>query len=310
MFVGVASVIIACLFWGMIFVVPAFLEGFSAVEIALGRCLAFGTFSVGLLSFKKRHLIQKFSRNAWTTAFVLALVIYVVHYLSVVLGLRYANAALTTLIIGINPVCLSIYGSIKQKNYSFKSLLWPCVLLTLGLVLVNLPPFIHGDSSTDLYSYFAGIFFGLIALATWVWSGVKNADFLQKNPSMTAGDWITMMGVATFILAGTLACILAIIYAGTSHMEKYKELSDEIIIFLCGSIVLGLLSSWLGGLLWNRAAVRLPMALAGQLAIFETIFGLTFVFIVEGRIPYALEFGGIIVILIGVMLNFYQPQKT
>jgi len=57
------------------------------------------------------------------------------------------------------------------------------------------------------------------------------------------------------------------------QVKKYVTLSPELSAFFIGSAILGLLCSWVGAWLWNRASLHLPVSLAGQLTIFETIFG-------------------------------------
>lgn len=310
MFKGIVYIIAACLLWGLIFVIPTFLNEFSAIEVALGRCLTFGMFSMGLFLLSKGQLLRRLSLDAWKVAFLLALVINVVHYSSIVLGLRFASAALTTLIIGINPVCLAIYGSFKQKNYPIKGLLIPCALLTIGLVMVNLPPFLWQNSPVSLNEYLLGILFGLIALGTWVWSAVINADFLQKNPQIKAGDWVTAMGVGTFFWSILCAAILTFFFIDTEHLDKYVQFSDVLHLFFACCLILGVCCSWIGSYFWNKASVRVPLALAGQLSIFETIFGLMFVYLVERRIPHYLEVLGVLAIFTGILANFYYHQEA
>ena len=55
--------------------------------------------------------------------------------------------------------------------------------------------------------------------------------------------------------------------------------------FLIGCATLGLLCSWVGASLWNKASVFLPVSLAGQLMIFETIFGVLFVYMLNQQMP-------------------------
>jgi drug/metabolite transporter (DMT)-like permease len=64
---------------------------------------------------------------------------------------------------------------------------------------------------------------------------------------------------------------------------------------------MGLLASWLGTWLWNRAAERLPTALSGQLIVFETIAALVYVFVLRGQAPDAITLLGIALLLIGVL---------
>lgn len=50
-------------------------------------------------------------------------------------------------------------------------------------------------------------------------------------------------------------------------------------------------------MMWNKASTLLPVSLAGQLMIFETIFGVIYVFILNWQAPSFLETFGIILLL-------------
>jgi hypothetical protein len=58
-------------------------------------------------------------------------------------------------------------------------------------------------------------------------------------------------------------------------------------------LAIGLLSSWLGTLCWNRASSLLPTSLAGQLIVFETLAALSYAFWLRGHWPEPLTLAGI-----------------
>ncbi len=66
------------------------------------------------------------------------------------------------------------------------------------------------------------------------------------------------------------------------------------------STVLGLGASWGAAALFNAASTRLPVTLAGQLIVFETIFGVLYVFLAEGRHPAAIELAGFALSILGI----------
>ena len=43
---GVIFAIIACLVWGLVFVVPSFMQEFSSVEVSMGRYFTYGILSL------------------------------------------------------------------------------------------------------------------------------------------------------------------------------------------------------------------------------------------------------------------------
>ena len=52
---------------------------------------------------------------------------------------------------------------------------------------------------------------------------------------------------------------------------------------------MGLAGSWFATWCWVIASHRLPLALAAQLIVAETVFGLVYGFIFEGRFPTSAE---------------------
>src|ERR1700733_11170287 len=145
MLVGLLFVLSACFVWGFIFLIPLLLSDFNSMEIALDRYLFFGMFSLLLLAFKGRKVFQQFTPRMFLAAFAFALIAQVGYYTALVMGIRYANAAVTTLILGVTPLTIAFYGNWQMRECSFRSLLLPSVLLGLGLMVVNIPA-LQGNS--------------------------------------------------------------------------------------------------------------------------------------------------------------------
>src|ERR1700733_3435751 len=116
MLIGVLYVIGACLCWGLVFVVPLFLQGFSSIEIALGRFFFFGLFSFLFLLLKKKHLIQRVYAEAWAKAFLYGFISTLVCYICLVFCMRYANAAVAALIYAMSPITITLFGNYRKQN--------------------------------------------------------------------------------------------------------------------------------------------------------------------------------------------------
>lgn len=61
-------------------------------------------------------------------------------------------------------------------------------------------------------------------------------------------------------------------------------------------------------MLFNIASTRLPVALTGQLIVFETIFGVAYVFLAEGRPPAPVELVGFALSILGIWLSIRVLQ--
>jgi drug/metabolite transporter (DMT)-like permease len=145
-----------------------------------------------------------------------------------------------------------------------------------------------------------------------VWYVVANSRFLKQHPAITYSDWATIMGTVTLAWVLVFAAV-ALILAPAEHQEKYWVLDERLLSFLIGGSILGFICSWLGTYLWNLGSQRLPISLAGPLTIFETIFGLLFVYLAEQNLPTLAEIIGIITILSGVGMSlsiFHKPKEV
>jgi len=68
-------------------------------------------------------------------------------------------------------------------------------------------------------------------------------------------------------------------------------------------LALGLLASWLGTLLWNAAAQRLPTSLSGQLIVFETLSALGYAWLLRREWPDVVTLTGVGLLITGVILG-------
>lgn len=301
-FFGILIVLTACFFWGLIFVIPHYMEGFSCIEIALGRYFFYGLIAASLMAIQGRSFFKGITKRMWLTAVLFALVVNIIYFTSLVLGVRYANASITALLSGLGPITIAYYSNWKEKTGSYQSLTYPSLALLIGLILVNIPAF-DGTLEHAIEEYLLGLVFALLSLGAWTWFVVSNARFLKQYPELTPSRWANIMGVVTLGWVLLIGTGLALTLATEEDLLRYTTVSDELTAYLIGTALLGLTCSWLGFYLWYKACTLLPTCLAGQLAIFETIFGLIFVFFIESRTPSLFEFLGIVVMLGGIIAS-------
>ncbi len=304
MLTGIVSILAATLCWGFVFVIPIFLVGFDPIEVTLGRFFFFGLISLIILLLKKRRLFHHSYSKHWVKAFWFGLMSTLVCYSGMVFCMRYASPAITALIYGISPITIALFGNWQKKEYRYRDFLFPGILTIFGISLTNLKAF--EISTVSLFIYSLGFLCGLLGLSAWTWYAVRNVKFQAENPHLSTLDWVVMLGAATFSLCVIIAVIIALL---SPDLSKYASISPELKTFLVGSLILGSVSSWLAFFLWNKGTLYVPISLAGQLTIFETIFGLLFIFLAETRLPSLFEFIGIIALLAGVLTAFKTLKK-
>lgn len=295
---GIAYALAACFIWGLIFIVPLYMEGFTPIEIALGRYLTYGVISSVILLRACFQGTCSYPLGIWIKAIGFSLVCSIGYYTFVILSVRYSTPAICALILGIAPISIAFYGNWRKKEWSYQSLIMPSLLILLGLIVINAPYIIEAPSAS---THLLGVFCALWALMAWSWYVVENSAFLKKNPDMDSGNWSTLIGVSTLFWVVVLGVVTAVFFEDQLDFNKYIEPGPQLVNFLVGCAVLGFLCSWVGAYLWNKASLCLPVPLAGQLMIFETLFGICFVYALDQSLPPEMEFLGMAFLLTAIV---------
>ncbi|WP_180985815.1 DMT family transporter [Streptomyces sp. CB02959] len=302
--IGVLCGISANLLWGLAFLIPVLLPTSDSVAVALGRYLCFGVVSVGVVIFTRGAAMRGLDRRIWLTALAFAFAGHVGYYFFLVQGITHAGSPISTVIIGTLPVTVALTGNWVRKEFPFSRLLLPLGFITVGLVLVNLKEVDWGTafSGHSGMTWVMGIASTLVALGLWTWYAVANASFLRRHPEISSANWSTLMGLCALELS-----LVALPIAGVSggmHID-----GSSLLPVIIGSVVLGVLVSWVGTVLWNRSSGLVPISIAGQLAVVQMISGLIYVFAWYRRMPPLLELFGIVLLIGGVLLAIQRTRK-
>lgn len=304
MFKGIFFALAACFVWGFIFIIPQFMAGFSSFEVVLGRYFFYSLISC--LIFVKEGF-PRYPFRIWMKAFVFSFASTIFYYMCLVMALRYCDAAICALVLSISPITIAFYGNWMESEGDFRRLILPSILILLGLVIINVPHFHAANSVSD---YSLGLLCSSFSLLTWSWYVVANSRFLKRNPEMKSTNWSTLVGVVTVFWVLLWALFSFLFFSDQIQWDKYKSFDTELLHFVGGAMFLGFICSWLGAYLWNRASFYLPVSLAGQLTIFETIFGLVFVYLLAQNLPSSSECFGIVLLLGAVVYGIRQSAQT
>ncbi len=298
---GIAYAISACFVWGLIFIVPYFMPEYAPLEVVIGRYMFYGSLSTLLFLRSACRGRCKYPKSIWFKALYFCLIATMGYYTFLVLAVRYSSPAICALILGISPIAIAFYGNLRQKETTFKSLTGPSILILIGLVIINIPEFMETSTPT---SYSLGLVFSFAALGAWSWYVVANSRFLNNHTHVRSSDWATLIGVSSLFWAFILMLVLTPFFETPLEMTKYFAPK-----FLIGSATLGLLCSWVGAYLWNKASLYLPVSLAGQLTIFETIFGVIYFYLFTWDLPSPIEIVGIFVLLAAIVYGIRKFSR-
>lgn len=304
--VGVLSGVGANLIWGLAFLVPVLLPDSDAVALALGRYLVFGVVSVGILVVTRGAGLRGVGRQVWITATLFAFAGHLGYYFFLVQGITHAGAPITAVIIGTLPVTVAVTGNWVRREFPFSRLLLPLGFITVGLVLVNVTEvdWRSAFSGHSGVTWAIGVASALTALGLWTSYAVANAGFLRRHPEISSSTWSTLMGVCTLALSLVALPVAAV--SGGVHVGG----DGSILPLIIGSLVLGVLVSWVGTVLWNRSSGSVPISIAGQIVVVQVIAGLVYVFAWDGRMPPPWELAGIALLLGGVLLAIQRTRST
>jgi drug/metabolite transporter (DMT)-like permease len=302
---GVAWALGAGLCWGGAFLAPLILIGYSALEITAGRFAGSGLFSLlvlgfGFLTGRNGGLGRP---RLWLLAFGLALLGNFIYFACVTAGVQRANAAIVTLIIGTLPIAIPLVAQLADGTFRLSKTWLPAGLIVAGLIAVHYGA--HTPSQSDAFDlrYLSGLAFAGIGLVSWTAFAILNARVMSENQHVSAVSWSSLQGVA--LLPVSLLLLLPL--ASDVGIDPSRAAPST---FLAVSFGLGVVTSWMAILCWNRASQLLPQSLAGQLLVFETIASLGYVYLWYRAWPPWLVVGGAALLIAGVLSGIRRLRTT
>lgn len=298
---GIVSGLLAGAFWGAVFIVPVLLPDFSPFELMVGRYVCYGALAAGLMLPRLLPLLRRLRRADWLAMLRQALAGNVIYYLLLAYGVKLAGVAATSLIIGLLPLSVTIFGHKDHGALPLRRLALPLLLVALGIACINLDIFSHdGGAGATLAHRLLGVLCAACALACWTWYALDNARFLKRHAHVSSVEWSMLYGLASGVialLAGALALALALQQAGVADAAPARDWPRYWLVCL----LLALGASVIGNYLWNIASRLVPVTLSGQLILSETLFALLYGYVHAQRMPRPLEWAAMFLLAAGVL---------
>jgi len=287
---GIASGIAAGALWGLVFLAPELTQPFKPFDLAIGRYLAYGAMAAALAMPSWRRLLSALTWKEWRKLVWLSLTGNIVYYILLANAVQTGGIAMTSLVIGVLPVAVTLVGSRDKHAVPLRRLIPSICLSVTGLACIS-----WQSLSTPGHTSLFGLFCALGALVSWTLYAVGNSRSLAKLQSISAHEWNLLTGIVT----GALALVLAM-PAGASTTVTHS--SAEWLHFAGVVAGVAVICSVAGNGLWNYASRTLPLALMGQMIVFESVFALLYGFVWEKRWPTLLECAAITMMIAGVTL--------
>lgn len=304
MAVGIAAGLGAGAFWGMTFVAPLVVDGFTPLDFTVGRFVACGLFAVAWLAWVHTRSAWQGRPATWPTgaqmaaALGLSILGYTGYYWLLVLAIEDAGAALPVLIIGTIPLWIMLLG--KPQGLRWRHLLPGMALTAAGMALMMQVTASEGEWVSGQGDWRRGVAFGVAAMVSWTSFGLLNARWLKHHPEVNSTVWANWLGVA----AGLGALLMGWGVGAVSDAPATPMWAREgwgLFVVVCS--ITGIGSAWIAAVLWNMACRRLPESLAGQLIVSETVFGLLYAFAWSGQWPAAMQALAAVLFVLGILAS-------
>jgi len=290
---GVLAGLAAGALWGLVFVSPRMVNGYTSVDLTAGRFVAYGAVSALLMLWAGRSRRLPTAEQALGAA-GLSLLGFTGYYLLLVLAIRDAGTEVPTLIIGTIPIWVMLLG--KPQHLRWGALV-PGLLLTMaGLALMMSAPHGAGGAAQAGAQYWRGIALAVGSLACWTAFALLNAAWLKRHPEVNATEWANWLGIAT----GLGALLLWAVAGSPAPVLAGQE---DLPLFVVLALATGMGSAWLATILWNVASRRLSASLCGQLIVSETLFALVYSFAWDRRWPDATQLAACLLFTLGILAS-------
>ena len=274
---AIALALAAAAAWALTVVMPLLLPEFPPLLLSCARygLLGLASFIVAFPALARaRHLLTP--RDVGRVM-ALALLGNAGFFVLFTLAIREAGVTLASLIVGLLPITLTLAG----RPANWRSLVLPMGLVTGGTLLMSLEGLIAGPQAVN-GSLSLGMLYAVGALASWTLYGTWNARFLQGDRRFDSRLWASLCGIASGVW-GLLLYQLWLVTAPAMPKDARWDL------FWTVTLLVSVIGSVVGGMLWNAASLRLPVAILAQCVVFETLCAVSYGHLLSGTWPGLLE---------------------
>jgi drug/metabolite transporter (DMT)-like permease len=297
---GIIAGIITCALWGLTFVAPRAVVPFTAWDLTIARYGIFGTACL-LLMIDRRFRPTGVAPSRLLIGLLLGGAGYVGYFVSAAFAVQLAGAAIPPVVVGTMPVFVAIIANIRDGSAPWQTLALPLLLIGVGVTIVNVAT-ISAAHVSDTASIMLGILASAAALATWIVYGLANAAVMRSADAPDGLQWTGLQGIGAAIGSFLLLPLASFDLADTASSSQWFR-------FIGWALAMGLAGSWFATWCWVVASRRLPLALSAQLIVAETVFGLAYGFMFEGRLPSPAEAIGATLQFVGVCLAIAAFSK-
>lgn len=290
--------------WGLVFLAPAMLPEFGALQLTAGRFVAYGALAALLILPRWKSLTRQLERKHWWQLVWLALLANTLYYALLANAVKLGGIAMASLIVGFVPVFVTIIGSRDRGAVPLKRLAPSLLLSVLGGACIALEA-LGKTGAGGVSAQLVALLCGVGALVTWTAFAVGNSRVLAGLKTVSSADWSLLIGVVSGV-QGLLLVPVALL------IEPTGQSAERWLVFGSVCLGLGVFASICGYALWNKMSRVLPLTMVGQMVLFETLFALCYAFAWEQRLPTPYEAMAMVLVLASVMtcIAAHKPTRS
>ena len=288
--------------WGLVFLAPELVRTFPPITLTAGRYLAYGLIAACLIGPRLSTLLPKLGRREWFGLAWLSLAGNTLYYILLSNAVQTGGIAMTSLVIGFLPVAVTIIGSRDHGAVPIRRLAASLLFCMAGAVCIGWQAIAQPNAGAA-QNQIVGLACAVGALASWTAYAVGNSRWLGRLSDVSAHDWSLLTGLVTGAQAILLVPVAVALDRSHHSALEWAQLSGV-------SIAVAVLASIAGNALWNQMSRLLPLALVGQMILFETLFALIYGFMWEQRLPSLLELLAFILVVLSVLTCIAAHAKA
>jgi drug/metabolite transporter (DMT)-like permease len=292
------AVVVNCI-WGLAFVIPEYLGSAEPAVVALGRYFIYGMLSAAILLAAARTI--DFAEIDWTRAFAYAFIGHVGYYVVLVWAISVGGVMVVAPIMATLPVSVAVVGNRISRELSFRRLILPLMFILLGIVFLRLyqnrQATLAGVSAIDMMY---GAVLAVAAMAMWTAYAVINARYL-KRMQISSVMWAQAMGLCCLVQVGIAVAVWLLVDPQPTRLLQWTANYETVLSFIAAIVILGVVVSWFATQVWNGASRRLPITVAGQLLVIQSLAAIVYSSWMEQSMPDVIELICVALIVVGVV---------
>ena len=284
--------------WGALLVVPQWLSDFSVTDITVGRFLAFAGVVLCLLIFYRRDSLNHLKPGDFQHYLLIALFGNLFFYFALIASIRHIGAVPACIMMGALPVLGWKY---LDSGFRINNEMMPPVFLLVLAVLLAVSESHSLMPAEQSNNWLPGIMLLLLAAVCWIFSATVQANMVRSHSHLDHSDHFLLTGVLL------LPCLLIFLPLLGFDDPDYGLMTDEHSpgrwhSFWLVMLGIGFFSTLVARIFWKLCTKNEQSHLYHYHAMWQSVFGLFYIFVLEQRLPEGMELASLICFGFGLFL--------